>query len=219
MLSFCNNAGPSFIFGMAAMQFSSPIYGWLIWGVQMLSAAAVARILPAGQESTVGESKPSPTSLSDAMHIALRVMATVCGWVVVFRVILSFLDRWLMWLMPQSAQVLLTGLLELANGCCNLSRIENHGLRFILCSLMLSLGGVCVFMQTSSVLQGLPVKHYLKGKALQGIFALLLSSMIQIFLPGGVSLHPGIAVPILIFVLGFSGYFLRKKQTGYSFSA
>lgn len=219
MLYFCNNAGPAFIFGMAALQFSSPAYGWIIWGIQILSAAAVARSLPPYQQTSVQKCKLSPISMTDALHSALRVMASVCGWVVVFRVILAFLDRWLLWLLPENMQVLLTGLLELANGCCNLTRIENEGLRLILCSLMLSFGGICVFMQTCSVLQGLDKKSYFYGKCLQTVYAVLLASIFQGFLPGGISLFPSIVALFVTVLFPLGAFILRKKQKSYSVSA
>lgn len=216
MLFFCNNAGPSFIFGIAALQFSSPLYGWLIWAIQLLSAAAVARSLPAYKNAAVRSRNPGNVSFTEALQSALRVMATVCGWVVIFRVILAFLDRWLFWLAPTNIQVLLTGLLELANGCCNLSRIENEGIRLILCSSMLSFGGLCVFMQTSSVLQGLSRRVYLTGKCLQTIYATALSIILQWFLPGRSGLHPVTLIGILLPLIP---WYLRKMKNSYSVSA
>ena len=71
-------------------------------------------------------------------------------------------------------QVMITGILELSNGCCSLSMIENMDLRFLVCSGMLALGGVCITMQTSSVVQGLSMRYYLLGKLFQFAFSLIL---------------------------------------------
>lgn len=219
MLYFCNNAGPSFIFGMAAMQFSSPLYGWLIWAIQLLSAIAVTRCLPAGEETISQKGQAKQTTLTDALQSALRIMTTVCGWVVIFRVLIAFLSRWFFWLLPKDVSVFLTGLLELANGCCQLASVKNSGIRLILCSLMLSFGGLCVFMQTSSFLQGLSTVEYLKGKCLQTIYAGLFSFICQSFLPDGTGADLGITVSIATILFFICMYILRKNQKDYSICA
>ena len=61
------------------------------------------------------------------------------------------------------------------HGCCSLTRIENIALRFITCSGILALGGICVTLQTASVTQGLSIKYYYRGKLLQCIFSLVIS--------------------------------------------
>lgn len=216
MLYFCNNAGPSFIFGMAAMQFSSPWYGWLIWGIQLLSAVAVSKSLPAYTDTPITPTSNKRSSPTEALQSAIRVMATVCGWVIVFRVLLAFLERWFIWLLPTDIQVLFTGLLELANGCCNLAKVKSEGTRLILCCTMLSFGGVCVFMQTSSVLQGLSPRTYLTGKYLQTIYAAALAILCQWFLPDRSEMHPVTLIGIL---LPLFPWFLRKKQKDYSICA
>lgn len=173
MLAFCSQAGPSFLFGMAAAQFPSAHYGWLLWAVQILSALSVARLLPHTQRETSNiPSSPSP-SISDAMKRAVMAMASVCGWVVVFRVVISFLSRWMLWLLPEACQILLCGLLELTNGCVMLDALANTELRFLAAALMLNFGGFCVVLQTVSVTRGLDIRYYLLGKLLQSGFALL----------------------------------------------
>ena len=57
-------------------------------------------------------------------------MGYICGWVVLFRMILAFFDRWFLWLFPAAVRVGIYGVLELANGCCALLMIENEGLMF-----------------------------------------------------------------------------------------
>ena len=69
----------------------------------------------------------------------------------------------------------MTGAIELVNGCSALGYIGDVGLRFILCSGMLGFGGICVAMQTKSVIGGLPMRPYLRGKLLQASFSVLLA--------------------------------------------
>lgn len=99
-------------------------------------------------------------------------MATVCGWVVLFRVLLAFLKRWIFWILPAAVQVAVTGILELSNGCCELLAVTDVSARFCICSGILAFGGLCVTMQTVSVTAGLSLKPYFWGKLLQTLFSL-----------------------------------------------
>lgn len=177
MLAFCNNAGPAFLFGMAASMFPKKWMAWALWGIHILSAVLVARMLP-GTGKTVQLKNSKHISLSSAMASAITVMAAVCGWVVLFRVVIAFLSRWVLWLLPTAAQVAITGLLELSNGCCELLSIQSIPMRFSVCSGILACGGLCVTMQTVSVTKGLSLRYYFLGKLLQTVFSLLLCSSI-----------------------------------------
>ena len=72
-------------------------------------------------------------------------------------------------------KILLSGLLELTNGCLQLEAVENPDFRFLLAAVMLNCGGICVFLQTASVARGLNLKYYLLGKLLQTGFSVLYS--------------------------------------------
>lgn len=184
MLGFCSNAGPSFIFGMVAMKLSDFWMVWVLWGIQILSAITVGSILPQKAKHSVRLSAGKQESLSGALRKSIHVMAGVCGWVILFRVVIAFFDRWFLWLLPDSGQTLITGILELANGCCALDAIENMGLRFIGVSAILSFGGICVCMQTMSVTGELGLGWYLPGKILQTIISIFLAALVQsVFFP------------------------------------
>lgn len=208
MLAFCSNAGPSFLFGMVAAQFPKLWYAWLLWGIQLVSALLVSVLTPEAENSAVSLEQAKRLSLSDHLQRALGVMAAVCGWVVLFRVVIAFADRWFLWLLPREVRVLVTGILELTNGCCALNEIENVGLRLIFCAGMLSFGGICVTMQTASVIQGLSLKPYLAGKGLQTLISITLALLCQPLMPQGEGRLLSLiwAVPAAVLLL------LRKKQ-------
>lgn len=183
MIVFCNNAGPSFIFGIVAPQFSNPNIGWLIWVVQIASALVTGLLLlPSGNQATILQNKQMP-DMTQVMERAIRAIATVCGWVILFRIALAFLDRWILWIAPKEIRVCAAAILELANGCLLLGEIENEGLRFILSCAMLSFGGLCVMMQTASVAGDIPLRHYFPGKLVQTILCVILSMWAQYLLP------------------------------------
>lgn len=185
MLSFCNNAGPAFLFGMISPMFPDRKTAFLIWMIHIASAVLTAALLPISTTHFSKATASKPVTMAHAMRTAINVLATVCGWVILFRVFIAFLDRWFLWLLPIAIQVAITGILELSNGCCELSRIADPELRFLICSGMLALGGLCVTLQTSSVTQGLSMTAYFKGKALQTVFSLLLSAsvILRIWVP------------------------------------
>ena len=179
MIAFCNLAGPAFLFGIVSGKFSNPYAPWLLWGIHILSALLVATLLPGKSRETALLRSGKPLTISDALQRSLRIMASVCGWIILFRILIAFLERWFLWLLPIPAQVAITGILELSNGCCDLGRISSEGLRFIIAAAILAFGGLCVTMQTSSVTNGLSLKTYLVGKVVQVLISILMAALLQ----------------------------------------
>lgn len=175
MLGFCNNAGPAFLFGMVSSLFPRLWMTWALWVIHVVSAVAVAVLFPAEGLSTVKLPEGKAISLTDAMSRSIRTMATVCGWVILFRVVIGFADRWVLWLFPAWLRVAVMGMLELSNGCWELAAVADVPGRFVLCSGMLSFGGLSVTMQTLSVTAELSRKYYVLGKLLQTVFSVFLS--------------------------------------------
>ncbi len=214
MIAFCNLAGPSFLFGIVAGKFSSSYAPWALWGIHILSALLVSILLVGKAKDTATLRPGKVLTLSDALQRSLRIMGCVCGWIVLFRIVIAFLNRWILWLLPVPAQVAITGILELSNGCCDLGRITDEGLRFIVSSGILAFGGLCVTMQTASVTAELSLKPYLIGKLLQVLFSVLLAALLRaskVHIPA--SFWIAIAFSIAAIVI-----FLHKKQKKSSIS-
>lgn len=214
LLGFCSNAGPAFLFGMLTPLFSSPGAVWLLWGIHLASALLTGILLP-GKPASSGPAKAAPRGrTSDAMTGSLKAMASVCGWVILFRAALAFLSRRMLGRLPTAWQVLLAGLLELTNGCCRLGSVAPEWLRFLLCAGMVAFGGLCVVFQTASVTRGLGIGTYLRGKLLQTVLSAILAC------PAAALLYPGtVPAPILagaaVFALILAGTaFFRQKRTG-----
>ena len=192
LLAFCNQPGPAFLFGMVGFLFPRKWMVWLLWVIILLSALVTARFVgdTPGKAIAIPAKKPS-----SPLAAALRATGTVCGWVVIFRVILAFLSRWFLWLVPAEGQALLTGLLELTNGCLLLGNVPDIRLRFVLAAGLLTFGGLCVGLQTISILDGLSFRNYLIGKLLQTaiVLSLALAATWGIWLP--------VAVLFLLFAL------------------
>lgn len=217
MMVFCNNAGPAFIFGMTASLLPSPGHAWLLWLIQIFSALLTGLLLPGRVSRRINQPTVKQPTVTQALTAALRIMATVCGWVVLFRTVLAFGQHWLFWLLPAWLQALLTGLLELANGCFSLIIVDNIGLRFLLCAGMLSFGGLCVWLQTVSVSGHVPMRFYIPGKLLQSAIAVTLALLCQIWMPVGSRLE--ISIPILVLPAAIIALFFLLRQKSSSIPA
>lgn len=177
MLLFCNNPGPSFLFGVLGNAFPERWMTWALWGVCLLSSLLLAWMLPGEPEGTGNVDVPE-ISLTSAMTSAMKSMACVCCWVILLRVVIAFLQRWYLRLLPQPLQVVLMGTLELSNGCLVLSAIEDVRLRFVTAAGLLSFGGLCITMQTGAVCADLPLLPYCVSKAVQGALSVILAASV-----------------------------------------
>ena len=204
LLGFCSNAGPAFIFGMAGRYFDSPAAPWLLWAVHILSAILTGMLLPNKKQGKCSMRQCTSVSVPAALNQSLRAMAGVCGWVVIFRVVLQYCSKHLLVLLPPELQVILTGLLELSNGIAALCAIPHQGMRFIICTCLISFGGLCVGMQTISVTKRLGIGMYFPGKLLQCIISCFLSQCLQSFLFPQES-QLGFGAFIGVWVVSFAG--------------
>lgn len=177
LLRFSSNAGPAFLFGMTALQFPNQRTVWMLWAIQIASPLITGLLDTPNTTETTTLSRQE-TTVSEHLMRSIRSMALICGWIILFRMLTEFLNLWILWWFPAEIQVLAAGLLELSNGCCILQSVENLSVRFVLCSVMLSFGGLCVAMQTASVIGELSFQAYLLGKLTQTIISLLLSILV-----------------------------------------
>jgi len=180
MLIFCSNAGPAFLFGIVAAQFDNRAIVWWIWGIHIISSILVAGMLKSDERFVAEQKESTPLTFIDALKKSILVISHVCGWIVLFRVLILFCSRWFLWLLPSEASVLIVSILELANGATFLRQIENEGMRMLIATIGVNFGGLCVLMQTASVTSGLKLSNYLKGKMLQTLFSIVLSLSVLI---------------------------------------
>lgn len=216
MITFCNNAGPAFIFGILGSMFSFRAAPWLLWLIHIAAALLVGMVLPGEENCTAAAPIQRRIPITDALAQAVRTMGLVCGWVVLMRMILAFWERWFLWMLPLPVQITISGILELANGCVRLCEIGYEGLRFILASAFLSLGGICVWLQTASVTEGISMKLYFPGKLLQCAISTLLSCLMQFLIPAPFRYNCSgiLAVSVAVLVGCVIGLQYSKKSSG-----
>ncbi len=213
LLAFCSNAGPAFLFGVGARVFRDARLCWLIWGIHIFSSVITALLTPGGSEDPVSIRASSPSSFPQALKKSVETMGLVCGWVLIFRVMLGFLERWVLWLFPPGIAIILSGILELSNGCCRLPNITGIGLKLTLFSVFLGFGGLCVAMQTMSVAENLDTSLYLPAKVTQAAVSFLLSIPCQWLLPETERMELTL-IPVLsaFFLCGVYAVVLRKPK-------
>ncbi len=197
MLSFCSNAGPSFIFGISASLFQSKAVPWFLWGIQILSMLLTAAILPNKSNSpcTAGcRQKVHP------MEQAIRAMATVCGWILFMGAIQQLITVYFP--LPDVYGRILTGILEISSGCVALSGFADPAMQYILMGIYLSFGGICVILQTKSLIGDLNIRYYISGKLKQTVFSsALLFLSVPILFPGNSCMAESIICCILSLIL------------------
>lgn len=210
MLGFCNNAGPAFIFGMCAGMFENPLAGWVLWLIHILSALVAGILLPG---KAVGlEKKSSVVTVKknqSVLESSIKSMSLVCGWVILFRVAIAFLRRWILWLLPKELQILCIGLLELTNGCSELLAVDNTALRFAICVFILNFGGICVWMQTWAISGQLKSGWHFPGKVMQAFTGLFLCVL------GGVLSCNFSLILLLSLSVILCGIFVSVKKAGF----
>ena len=212
LLPICNNPGPSFLFGIGMHLFADVKYCWLAWGIILVSSVylgicspGVIRVYRAGESPKL--------SIQELLAQGIRTMAMICGWVVLFRIWIAILDRWILWLFPTWMRISIYGFMELANGCNELAGVGNIGYRLLFFTEFLSFGGLCVTLQTMSAAQGLDTRSYLMGKAVQSAFTLLLATAVQFLLPVQERFFPSIPwIAICAILCILYPLFLRKNE-------
>jgi len=177
LLSVSNNAGPAFLFGMAGQMFPDRRTAWVLWFVQIVSSVFVAQILlPKFEKPLLSSSDPYGQRYT--IEHSIQAILRVCGWIVLFRGGMEILRKRLLNNISDVFYTLIAGFLEISNGCFLLSSVEDIRIRFILCTLFLAFGGLCVTMQTVSVVEGLNMRYYFIGKAMQTGYAVLLACIL-----------------------------------------
>jgi hypothetical protein len=180
MLCFCSNAGPAFLFGIGMMLFKNLRQCWMVWGIHIFSAILIGMFVPAETPRITTSTPSQRATITEAVRNAANVMIMICSWIVLFRILLTFLGKWLTHLLPRSVFIFLCGLLELTNGCDLLMSVPSLEHRIIIFAMFLGFGGFCVALQTNAVLAGsdLSIKPYFLGKLAQSVISCILSCVL-----------------------------------------
>ena len=177
LLGFCSNAGPSFIFGLLAGVFANKAAPLCLWLVHIASAVTVGAILPSEQVFANRIKHTAPVSATTALQRSVQIMGAVCGWIVIVRIVLTYITKYLLYAASPMVSVVIGGCLELTNGCISLPMVSDEPTRFIIASFILALGGLCVYLQTRAVTGELGTGIYFRGKILQALISVLYAAI------------------------------------------
>ena len=179
LMGYCNHAGPAFLFGITAKLFHSPVIPWVLWGVHILSGILTAIILPRCHSQHSVASHITPITFPQALRSAITICSSVCGWIILFKALLSLLQKWFIKALHGVPFIFISGLLELSNGCFQLAELSSQSARFIFCSAFLSFGGFCVAMQAASAAVPLGLGLYFPGKMIETLTSIGLSILVS----------------------------------------
>lgn len=179
LLAFCNNAGPGFILGMCgtAIFHRARVGAWLylvhvlaalLTGMLLRSHGAAAAALSGAMQET-----PLSRALGPAVRSACISMGTVCGFVVLFAVLLRMAEG-ATGTLPPLWRALLAGTVELTSGVLALPDTRAG---FVCCAALLGWGGLSVHAQTLAMLEGsgLRTRRYFLGKLLHALLSAALA--------------------------------------------
>lgn len=195
LLAFCNNAGPLFLVGTVGVgMFQNPACGYLLLFSHLTAAVIIGLLFRQKSNQIASVSHPpcrlSWDLLSNAVNGAVSSMLAVCGYIILFQVIIrcltvSGLIGFLADLLTggKAADVangILCGIMEMTSGVHLLSQLPGLPLRTLLtaASAVLGFGGLCVHAQTFGIIKGCNKKTYLTGKLLQGMISPILTYLL-----------------------------------------
>ena len=200
LLSFCNNSGPAFIFGVVgAGVFSSSMIGLLLYLAHTLASLIVGVIFRGWGRHAPRQSNPNKkvsqknppftTAFTDSIKSSFGSTLNICGFVIFFTVFIRLL--FVSGFIPRLAGVigtalsplgfdsrwaerLLTGIIELSSGVWSLGDAAGQLTGSVaMAAFMLGWAGLSVHCQVLSFIgsSGLSVRTYIYGKLLQGIIS------------------------------------------------
>ena len=215
MLAYCSNAGPAFIFGILGPLLGSLGVSVLLLLIHIISAILVSIFLPRRGHEVCCMTETKGLSITNILENAIKSIGIICCWVVLFRILSGFLEKWVLWFLPESISVLIIGFLELSNGCLLISKIGDAGSRFIISACILGFGGLCVLLQTLSCTKSCGIGWYFPGKLMHGSISFILAYLVQGVLFSGTdrsNLHYStLFIPLVILIITGS-FFIKQKK-------
>jgi sporulation integral membrane protein YlbJ len=212
LLSFCNNSGPAFIFGVVgAGVFSSSMIGLLLYLAHSFASIIVGILFRGWGRSgkrSGGARKAAPpapenfaAAFTGSVKSSVQSMINICGFVIFFTVFirLLFISGFIPWLAgllgvllgplgfdSRWAERLLTGFIELSSGVWSLKDAAGQLTGSVaMAAFMLGWAGLSVHCQVLSFIgsSGLSVRTYIYGKFIQGILsAVFMLAIARVFL-------------------------------------
>lgn len=189
MLTFCSTSGPLFMLGaVGAGMLASPAAGAVIALSHYLGALLNGLLYqifsskkPEPNHEVPGRATIAKGNLldmfTDSMITSFRALGIICGYIVLFMLITDFIQfsGVLNSLQADWSKGFIKGFLEMTVGCSSIAESRELTLLYqcILCTFLISFGGLSVYAQSMSMLSGLNIGsvYYLAIKLTHGLLA------------------------------------------------
>lgn len=205
-LCCCVNAGPSFLISAVGVGMIGSIYaGILLLCAQVISSLFICILAFRGQSKQenqkITDKAQTENLFVGAVRDASAGILSICGFVVAFSAIISLLRSFgviqavsvvLAKLFPSLGELfftaLLTGMLEVTNGCIAATKLNSfHG--FLLCAFLVSFSSLSIIFQVRSCFSGekpLNFSRFYRSRLLHGGFTTLFACIFWKLLPSQV---------------------------------
>ncbi len=242
MMHFCVNAGPAFaVSAVGAGMLGDARRGWLLLAAHLLGSLLIgvteSRLIGRpgkGAFSSTGALSPA-AAFTAAVNSASAALVSMCGFVVLFSVLLSlldgsgvtaFFDRLFSGGSP-AVPSLLPGIFEVSCGCLEIAGSPDKSV--FLLGFFLGFGGLSVQCQVRAVLAAYPgtlarfftfrVLHGLLGGGLSFLLFRVVPLPVSVLKPGVATLHlftasPAVSVCLLAMCIAFLA--VAEKKVGNS---
>jgi sporulation integral membrane protein YlbJ len=190
MLTFCSTSGPLFMLGaVGAGMLASPAAGAVIALSHYIGAllnGLIYRLFLSNKPGVRGVSATGRINITkgsllelftDSMISSFRSLGIICGYIVLFMMITDFIQYSgvLEPLRTDYGRSFIKGCLEMTVGCSGIADSAEANLLFkcVLCSFLISFGGISVYAQSMSMLSGLNIGsvYYFITKLSHGVLA------------------------------------------------
>jgi sporulation integral membrane protein YlbJ len=203
MVAFCSTSGPLFMLGaVGAGMLASPAAGTVIalshYVGAILNGFLYRTMVPKDMRladkkwvdpKNIKKSHGTGTEnmldlLTEAMLSAFRSLFLICGYIVLFMLLTDLIQYSgaLNRIDSESVRGLIKGLFEMTVGCSSIAGSDELKLLYqcIICSFLISFGGLSVCAQSMSMLSGLRIgtSFYLTAKLAHGLFAASVAAVI-----------------------------------------
>ncbi len=189
MTSFCSTSGPMFIIGAVGIgMFKNQTIGYILFISHVLGAILNGILfgrLKLRQNNSLQDESPLPQDQNFAqkksdiseivLNSTLAILSVGCIITIFFIVIECFSP--LLSLLPDTLRFFVEGVIEITKGCVDISSLQNLNLATILCSFVISFGGISTVLQSLTMLSSIkmPARFFILQKFCHAIFSTLVT--------------------------------------------
>lgn len=197
LMSFCNTSGPAFMVGaVGAGMLKSPEIGGIIavahYAGALINGMVYSRIYPKSNSNLhickTQEQREIHDAFTEAIFMSLKALGVILSYIVIFMFITDLLNLSGVLLVFERAELraLIKGLMEMTVGCGAVAELSgcSEMVKCIMCSFIISWGGLSVIGQMTSMLVGtrFPISFIIISKLSHGIFSAVVAFAICIFM-------------------------------------